>query len=54
MPDQAPPAPEGCVYGPWWDDEDIRIGGCWCYSDGTFDHARIDPADEAKKLGWGE
>lgn len=19
MPDQAPPAPEGCVYGPWWD-----------------------------------
>lgn len=19
MPDQAPPAPAGCVYGPWWD-----------------------------------
>lgn len=19
MPDHAPPAPEGCVYGPWWD-----------------------------------
>lgn len=25
MPDQAPPAPEGCVYGPWWDES----VGCW-------------------------
>lgn len=38
MPDQAPPAPEGCVYGPWWD-EDIRKDGCWCYSDGKLSYA---------------
>ncbi len=38
MPDQAPPTPEGCVHGPWWD-EDIRKGGCWCYSDGELSYA---------------
>lgn len=38
MPDQAPFAPEGCVYGPWWDEE-IRDEGCWCYSDGNLSYA---------------
>lgn len=39
MPDRPmPPAPEGCVYGPWWDEE-IRDEGCWCYSDGELSYA---------------
>jgi len=38
MSDKAPPAPDGCVYGPWWD-EDIRKDGCWCYSDGKLSYA---------------
>lgn len=32
MPDQAPSAPEGCVYGPWWDS---TWRHWFCLMDGT-------------------
>ncbi len=35
---QMPPPPEGCVYGPWWD-EGVKGQGCWCYSDGELTYA---------------
>lgn len=31
MSDKAPPAPDGCVYGPWWDDCD-GDNGAWFVS----------------------
>ena len=27
MPTEKPAAPEGCVYGPWWD-EDLKLWAC--------------------------
>lgn len=48
---EVPPKPEGCAYGPWWDESDARWY-CYCTHRSGFMLMRYRPDTESQKGCW--